>query len=266
MCSDAAGPCRLVEDTGFMVCINCGCVKSRALETVNRSFGTITSRLRPAYTRSGRFVKKVLGALNRRVSCFKNKLLLEHLREKKVSTPEAVLEGIRTWITGSDARKPYVNASFYGAELGLGDVTMSARDITFICKIFDEIFFAHKRLQFTGPNFPFSELLHLIVESFEFDACTVYVTRYAKRLRCPIRTERYAKMFRKCLRYIVDARKIDCAHIKCLKTSSVSGKTSHISQSPPSQHTLHMSNVCAKSAPSSGKERCSNTSTLSSPP
>ena len=249
-----------------MVCINCGCVKSRALETANKSFGTVTSRLRPAYTRSGRFVKKVLGALNRRVSCSLHKLLLAHLREKKVSTPEAVLEGIRTWITGSDARKPYVNASFYGAELGLGDVTMSARDVTFICKIFDEIFFAHKRLQFTGPNFPFSELLHLIVESFEFDACTVFVTRYAKRLRCPIRTERYAKMFRECLRYIVDARKIDSAHIKCLKTSSVSGKISHISRSPPSQHTLRMSNVCAKSAPSSEKDPPSDTSTHTSPP
>ena len=135
-----------------MVCINCGCVKSRALETVNRSFGTITSRLRPAYTRSGRFVKKVLGALNRRVSCSLHKLLLAHLREKKVSTPEAVLEGIRTWI--HNARKPYVNASFYGVELGLGDVTMSARDITFICKIFDEIFLPTSDSSSLAPTFP----------------------------------------------------------------------------------------------------------------
>ena len=264
MCRDAAGPCQLVEDTGFMVCVNCGCVKSRALETANKSFGTITSRLRPAYTRSGRFVKKVLGALNRRVSCSTHKLLLEHLKEKKAATLEAVLEGIRTWIT-KDARKPYVNAAFYGVELGLGDVTMSKRDIVFICKIFDEIFFAHKRLQFTGPNFPFSELLHLIVESFEFDPSTVFVTRYAKRLRCPIRTKRYAVMFHKCMNYIIETRKIGPSELKCLKAKSFA-QISRNSRAPPSTRTLPTSNACAKSAPSSAKERCSDISTLSSQP
>ena len=227
MCRDAGGPCRLVEDAGFVVCMYCGCVKSRSnLTTKNTSFGTVTSRMRPAYTRSGRFTKKILGALNRRISAQVDELCVKHLKERKIKTPEDVLEGIRTWVTTS-ARKPYVNAAYYGRILGLKDVVMSPRDEVVIRLIFDEVFFAHKRLGFKGPNFPFSELLHLIVESFEFDESTKYVVRYAKRLRCPIRTARYEIMFRYCMAYIIRAKKLDFTTLKCRLTSSSSDKTNH---------------------------------------
>ena len=210
-----------------MVCVVCGCVKSRGvLSTRNTSFGTMTSRIRPAYTRSGRFEKKILGALNRRISVNINEHLLKHLVQRNCKCPQDVLEGIRTWVTTS-ARKPYVNAPFYGRILGLKDVVMCPEDENMIRGIFDEIFFAHKRLGFEGPNFPFSELLHLIVEAFEFDDNTNYVVGYAKRLRCPIRTGRYQIMFLKCMSYIITNKKIDVSHLKCRLTSSSSADTNH---------------------------------------
>jgi len=150
-----------------------------------------------------------------------DKQLVQHLREKNVTTPEEVLEGIRTWVTAA-ARKPYVHASAYGVELGLSKATMTARDIRVICIIFDEIFFAHKRIGFEGPNFPFSELLHLITQSFEFSKQTMYVVRYAKRLRCAIRTERYNRMYTKCLNYAISEGKIDPEELKCRVTASKS--------------------------------------------
>jgi len=190
-------------------------VQSRALETNNVAFNNgAQSRLRPVYSRSARFLSKVLGALNRRISCAINPKLINHLKEKDVKTPEAVLEGIRTWVTAA-ARKPYVHASVYGVELGLSEATMTERDIRVICTIFDEIFFAHKRLGFEGPNFPFSELLHLITQTFHFDTDTLYVVRYAKRLRCPIRTTRYHDMYMQCLRHAIETEKIDPEEFKC---------------------------------------------------
>ena len=211
MCKDLAG---VVEDNGYFVCVNCGEVISKALDTRNVTFGNSTMYLRPTYSRQGRFVNKVLASLNRSLSCEINVLLLNHLKDKKAKQPEDVLEGIRTWVT-SVSRKPYIFASHYGITLGLTDVVMTPTDCRRIKAIFEETFFAHKRLRIKGPNFPFCELLHLICESFEMDPTTLFTIRYAKRLRCTQRTARYRSMWFDCLEYINEHSKLDLVAFKC---------------------------------------------------
>jgi hypothetical protein len=184
------------------------------LDTRNVTFGNSNMYLRPVYSRQGRFVNKVLASLNRSLSCEINTMLIDYLRSKDAKQPEDVLDGIRTWVT-SQKRKPYIFASHYGAALGLRDAVMSATDCRRIKAIFDEIFFAHKRLRLKGPNFPFCELLHLICESFEMDEDTLFVVRYAKRLRCAVRTARYRSMFYDCLEYIGEQNKLDLQAFKC---------------------------------------------------
>ena len=211
MCKDSAG---IVEDNGYLVCSFCGQVVSRALDTKNVTFDHSSMYLRPTYSRQGRFVNKVLASLNRSLSCEVDELLVKHLRAKKAKQPEDVLEGIRTWVTAI-SRKPYIFASYYGAALGLRDVVMTGTDCRRILRIFEETFFAHKRLRLKGPNFPFCELLHLICESFEMHEDTLFTIRYAKRLRCAVRTARYRSMFHDCLEYIAEHGKLDLVVFKC---------------------------------------------------
>ena len=222
MCSNPGG-CNWIVDNGYNVCCDCGRVGPQALDVRNVSYSGVRSGyIRILYTRSNRFSSKVLSALNRKISCAIDPNLVKHLKKNKASQPEDVLEGIRTWVT-SAKRKPYIFASTYGMEIGLKDWTMDPNDICRIQTIFDEIFFAHKRLQFDGPNFPFSELLHHICDNFEMEPCTQYVVRYAKRLRCDSRTRRYKAMFDMCLAHV--ATKLDLHAFKCkvslLKTNPI---------------------------------------------
>ena len=221
MCKESAG---LVEDNGFLICVTCGEVRCRSLDTKNVTFGHSNMYLRPTYSRQGRFVNKVLASLNRSLSCEIDQLLLKHLRKLQAKTPEDVLEGIRTWVT-SMSRKPYIHAAHYGVGLGLRDVVMTQTDCSRINAIFEETFFAHKRLQLGGPNFPFCELLHLICESFEMDEQTLFTTRYAKRLRCAVRTARYRSMWFDCLEYIALHSKLDLVEFKCKLLSGVTNLT-----------------------------------------
>ena len=210
MCRDSVG----VIDNGYVVCVNCGEVMSKALDTRNVTFGNSTMYLRPTYSRQGRFVNKVLASLNRSLSCEVDDRLLKHLQDKKATRPEDVLDGIRTWVT-SMSRKPYIFASHYGIALGFKDVVMTSLDCRRIKAIFEETFFAHKRLRLEGPNFPFCELLHLICESFEMAEETLFTIRYAKRLRCVVRTARYRSMWFDCLEYINEHSKLDLVAFKC---------------------------------------------------
>ena len=211
MCNSPAG-CEWITDNGYFVCCYCGRVGPQALDVRNVSYTHESGYLRVMYTRSNRFSSKVLGALNRKISCAIDPNLVNHLKKNNATQPEDVVEGIRTWVT-SAKRKPYIFASTYGVAIGLPDYTMDPNDICRIVTIFDEIFFAHKRLRFKGPNFPFSELLHLICENFEMEATTEYVVRYAKRLRCDTRTQRYKEMFDECLTHV--ATKLDLQMFKC---------------------------------------------------
>jgi hypothetical protein len=206
-------------DNGYNVCITCGCVMSKSLDTRNVTFDNSSMYLRPTYSRQCRFVKKILASLNRGLSCEMNLNLLKHLSNAK--TPEDILEGIRTW-PKKKVRKPYTFAAYYGRAMDLPDITMSMLDRQRITIIFEEIFFAHKRLNIKGPNYPFSELLHLIVQYFEMDSSTMFAVRYAKRLRCPIRTNRYREMFFDCIAYIAQHDKLDLHQFKCtlLKSSA----------------------------------------------
>ncbi len=222
MCRKSAGPknkdCKYVVEDGFNVCINCGQVGPAALDVRNTSFASWATgrpqRIRTQYTRTGRFLNKIIGALNRNVSHYANESLVSHLRKRSVGSPEEILEGIRTWVT-SVPRKPYVHATAYATALGWAVPGITDPDKTRIRVIFDEIFFAHARLGFTGPNFPMTELLHLICETFEMSASTLHVVRYAKRLRCEARTLRYRDMYLQCMTYIGEHNKLDLDTFKC---------------------------------------------------
>jgi hypothetical protein len=221
MCRKSAGDenCNYVVDDGYNVCVRCGQVGPAALDVRNTSFVSFRDgrpqRIRTQYTRTHRFVNKIIGALNRHVSHYAHPSLVAHLRKKKVRTPEQILEGIRTWVVGNVPRKPYVHATTYAAEIGMHEPHIVDPDLTRIRVIFDEIFFAHARLGFTGPNFPMTELLHLICETFEMSTGTLRVVRYAKRLRCEVRTARYRSMYMHCLWYIGQHDKLDLDIFKC---------------------------------------------------
>jgi hypothetical protein len=210
--------CNYVVENGFNVCVSCGQVGPAALDVRNTSFAHWASgppqRIRTQYTRTGRFVNKIIGALNRHVSHYPHPNLVTHLRKRNAKEPEEIIEGIRTWVT-SVPRKPYVHATTYADALGCCPPQISLKDMTRIRVIFDEIFFAHVRLKFTGPNFPMTELLHLICETFCMDEETLHVVRYAKRLRCETRTLRYREMYMQCLEYIATHHKLDLDIFKC---------------------------------------------------
>jgi hypothetical protein len=219
MCRRSGGGCeKFVVEDGFNVCVSCGQVGPAALDVRNTSFSTWATgppqRIRTQYTRTGRFVNKIIGALNRNVSHHVDSSLVSHLRKRHVKAPEEILEGIRTWVT-SVPRKPYIHATSYAAEVGMHVGHIGPKDKTRIRVIFDEIFFAHARLGFTGPNFPMTELLHLICETFYMDDATLWVVRYAKRLRCEDRTFRYRKMYMQCLTYVASTNKLDLHIFKC---------------------------------------------------
>jgi hypothetical protein len=236
MCRKSAGdkgkgePCKYVVEDGFNVCVSCGNVGPAALDARNTSFSTWANgppqRIRTQYTRSHRFVNKIIGALNRNVSHACDASLVAHLRKRCLPAPEEILEGIRTWVT-SVPRKPYVHATTYAAEIGMHVGHIGPKDKTRIRAIFDEVFFAHARLGFTGPNFPMTELLHLICETFDMDASTLHVVRYSKRLRCEVRTARYRDMYLQCMTYIGERNKLDLDIFKCRL-----GSRAQVSQKP----------------------------------
>jgi hypothetical protein len=220
----------MVSDEGYHVCIRCGVLGHRLLDVKNEAFDSFSrSRLRTPYTRARRFRSKVIGALNRTLSHCVDRDLLKHLRgcgdrccgagstgsTPAPESPEALLLAIRSW-KGSGLPKPYVHVVHYAEELWKSTIPrMSRVDETRINTIFDEVFFAHHRLGFVKPNFPMTELLHLIAEFFELDPATIYLIRFAKRLCCPVRTERYRHMFVKCVARCVSAGKIDAVKFKC---------------------------------------------------
>jgi hypothetical protein len=209
----------MVSEEGYHVCMRCGVLGPRLLDVKNEAFDSFArSRLRTPYTRARRFRSKVIGALNRTLShCVSGELLKWLTRGGNCpESPEALLLAIRSWKGVPGAPKPYVHVVHYAEEVWKSKIPrMSRVDETRINTIFDEVFFAHHRLGFVKPNFPMTELLHLIAEFFELDPATIYLIRFAKRLCCPVRTERYRHMFVKCVARCVSAGKIDAVKFKC---------------------------------------------------
>jgi hypothetical protein len=222
-CRSGAPLCSYVVDGGYNVCVRCGQVGPAALDVRNTSFVGLDSRpqrIRTQYTRTHRFVNKIIGSLNRKISHYAHPGLVAHLRKRTAGSPEQIIEGIRTWVT-SIPRKPYIHATTYAAAMGTREPRILDPDKTRIRVIFDEVFFAHARIGFTGPNFPMTEILHLICETFQMDETTLRVVRYAKRLRCEVRTARYRSMYMDCLRYITQRNKLDMSIFKCLVNTTI---------------------------------------------
>lgn len=221
MCKGSDGPCETVSEEGYHVCRFCGVLGHRVLDVKNEAFDSCAarSRLRTPYTRTRRFRSKVIGALNRTLShCVSGELLKWLTRNPNPpESPEALLSAIRSWKgDGSGSPKPYVHAVHYAEGVWKKKIPRISRvDETRINTIFDEVFFAHHRLGFVKPNFPMTELLHLIAEFFELEDDTLYLIRFAKRLCCPVRTERYRHMFVKCVARCVATGKIDAVKFKC---------------------------------------------------
>ena len=216
----------MVHEDGFWVCRDCGHCGPRHLDVANQAFGTVKTRLRVPYTRNRRFKLKVIGALNGRLFHAVDDRLVAHCRG--CTQPEQILEAFKTY----PGKRPYIHVIHYANRLlGRGD-RIAPADCMRIQTIFEELFFAHARHRFDGPNFPMTHLLHLIAEFFEFGPKTMFVIRFAKKICCPTRTRRYRDMFLQCLRYCIENDKIDPLLFKC-RLRKLFDVTSPRSPTPP---------------------------------
>ena len=197
----------MVVDSGFMTCVNCGSVTQRELDVGNIGFSSygapITSNV---YTRSSRFSNKVLANLLGKTHHRCDDGLLLYLRQcrikKKLQTPEQLLLRIADY-TSPSMRKPYAFARQYWEQVTFQKVPpISQREEQFICKCFDECFFAWERLNLGRPKFPMTCVLRLIITQFNLSENAHYICRFARELRCPVRRLRYKKCFKKCIAYI----------------------------------------------------------------
>ena len=202
MCSD--GVCDIVVECGMRVCVVCGKVVARDLNTSNTSFSQRFSSLgQKRYSRKKRFNNRILGALQRRINHSLDLQLVRYLkqchRRKKLNSPEELLLRMSEY---RSPRKPYLHALLYWTEVTGEKVELMTReDEHFISMWFDEIFFARNRLAFPRPRPPMATLLQLVVQ--EFDLKNVkYLVRFTRHLRCPARTRKYYDQTQKCFAYI----------------------------------------------------------------
>ena len=186
------------------VCVVCGKVVARDLNTSNTSFSQRFSSLgQKRYSRKKRFNNRILGALQRRINHSLDLQLVRYLkqchRRKKLNSPEELLLRMSEY---RSPRKPYLHALLYWTEVTGEKVELMTReDEHFISMWFDEIFFARNRLAFPRPRPPMATLLQLVVQ--EFDLKNVkYLVRFTRHLRCPARTRKYYDQTQKCFAYI----------------------------------------------------------------
>lgn len=195
---------RVVIDSGYKTCVECGVVVGRELDESNCGYHQVpTHAITPTYTRMRRFKCKILGGLQRRLFHKLDQEVYLQLKSRfdHIVPPETFLDHLLSLDIGR--RKPYIHvAYYYEAIFNIKLPLIPAHEEALINRMFKEVFFASDRLQLPGPTFPMSSLLRLIVDHFEFSLETQTVVRFAKRLRCQRRRRKYRKMFLKCCSYI----------------------------------------------------------------
>ncbi len=188
------------------VCVECGVVTTRDLNTSNTSFSQRFSSLgQKRYSRKKRFNNRILGALQRRINHSLDLQLVRYLkqchRRASLNSPEELLLRMSEY---RSPRKPYLHALLYWTEVtGEKVELMTKEDEHFISMWFDEIFFARNRLAFPRPRPPMATLLQLVVQEFDLKDVK-YLVRFTRHLRCPARSRKYHEQTQKCFAYITN--------------------------------------------------------------
>jgi len=159
------------------------------------------------YTREGRFNNKILAAIfyGGVAPHVMHKGLVKFLVQARITgkfeKPEDIIKLIGEYRT--TIRKPYIHArTYYEAVFGVTLNTPNELELRFIENTFTEVFYAWERLKLGKPRFPYTTVLRLIVDEFALSDETRFLVRFARRLKCEVRTERYARCFKLCIAYI----------------------------------------------------------------
>ena len=211
MCTAAISQCcksTFVVDGGFSCCRNCGGVAIRELDVNHTSFLQNTYTLKSnQYTRTKRFSQKILGALLRKTNYKPNPNLMLYLnscrRRGLIQTPEDLLDAMSLYKTGGE-RRPYMHAATLWNEMvGTRKLPeLAIAEERFISMIFEEIFYVWTRLELSRPRLPMSQALILIVHHFNLSTNAKFLVRFARKLKCGQRRERYKRLFLKCIAHI----------------------------------------------------------------
>ena len=192
---------RLVPESGFLCCPECGRLGQQALDTRNVSYNHSTSMIVRPYSRKSRFEKKVLGLLRCLVNYRIDDDLFYFLKHRKINTPEGLHQEIGLYPT--KGRRPFDAIMYYWIALGKRPPRCTDNDILFLKQDFDQIFFAWDRLGFQRPQFPYSFLFRKIVQANpkKYSKGMSTMTRFVRVLQCQKRRKRYSKLFKKCFAF-----------------------------------------------------------------
>lgn len=188
----------LASRDGFLVCLQCGKVARRHLDTRHTSYTQCFGYVKPGYSRKNRFEKKLIASLRCLAHYNIDVKLVAHLKTLNIETPEQLLVGIAQY-PKKKPRKPYMYATYYWRALGKHAPPMTPNDIRLLDLAFDQIYFAWRRLHVNGPQFPYAYLMRKIVaDSPEYSDNIRYLMRFMRVLRCRSRRLRYDKLFETC--------------------------------------------------------------------
>ena len=190
-----------VVDCGYTCCSTCGAIVVRNLDESVSSFAQNIAPLCSSYTRSKRFVNKILAALLCRTAAIHVDLVLLKA-VKNVHTPEDVIRLISKHVPPKGSRRPYLHAVGYWSAAGKEITFPKQIEINGYIRRFEHIFFARERLGITGPNFPYLTLLELLVADADSSPQMRFVMRFVRKLRCPRRRCKYTQHYKECVAYI----------------------------------------------------------------
>ena len=200
---------RIVVDEGCNVCVLCGSVVSRCVDTQHTSFQqSYRTLVRSRYSRQKRYNITVLGALQRRAYHHCDINLVRWLRSRRtqgaLKTPEDLLRVMGEY---QSPRKPYVHAARYW-EAVTGEKLPTIDNVTEkkLQWWFQEIFYATERLNLPGPRIPMATVLQLTVRRYTPTPEALRLIRFTRVLRCEARRAKYKDYFDKCCCYVENGR------------------------------------------------------------
>ena len=189
---------------GFMVCTICGKTHRHHFDTSLASFSQSFYPTTPTYSRKRRFEKKLLAALTCKSFYQVDLDIIKFLKPMKIISPEELLTALAKY-PKKQRRRPYMYITYYWQALGKTRPTPSEREIQLIISEFDRIFFAWQHNNFKRPEFPYSYLLHKIVNdgstASSYGPAVKYLLRFVRVLRCKKRKKRYDDLFKICDQY-----------------------------------------------------------------
>lgn len=190
----------IIHENGFVVCVTCGEIFRRSLETSHVSFQQQHYRIQTLYSRRSRFEKKVLGSLRRFTNHEISSDLMDFLLKHRPETPQELLRNISLWKTTE--RRPYQHAMDYWVALGNHQPVCTDADVRLLKVKFDDFFFAWERLQLMRPKFPYAYLFNkIVIGSEKFSDGMKALVQFVRILRCRKRKKRYDILYEKCVNF-----------------------------------------------------------------